>query len=168
MRRECSSCTLCCKVLGVIAAEDETHPILPKAAGKWCSECTPGSGCRIYETRPVNCKDWDCGWIVNNGYAIWFDKPDDMRPDNLHMIVSGESTILEAYVIHVDPAYPDAPDRPKGKALLRALITWGKYKNIVLVMNATKRRYIGDERKIAAALERAQKMYDRGEIKKLL
>jgi hypothetical protein len=55
--RTCGSCTLCCKVMQVDA--------LGKPAGKWCPHCAPGRGCKIYETRPQECRTFNCAWIMD-------------------------------------------------------------------------------------------------------
>jgi hypothetical protein len=132
----CGTCTLCCKLLGV---PDLTVP------GKWCEHCDPGHGCAIYDRRPQQCRDFECGWLANH-----LHNP-DFRPDRLHMIISAESEPLQAFIVHVDPAYPDAPDRPLGRRLIDALIKHGgKYQNVVLI-TGTKRRLVGTN---AAAFQR--------------
>jgi hypothetical protein len=124
----CGSCTLCCKLLGV---PDLTPP------GSWCRHCAPGRGCTIYEGRPEPCRDFECGWLGTPR------RDPEFRPDRLHMIVSGESEPLQAYTVHVDPAYPDAPKRPLGRRLIDALIAHGKYRNVVLI-TGDRRTLIGD------------------------
>jgi len=137
---ECGECRLCCKLLGV--------PELEKPPGAWCTHCDVrgAKGCTIYEQRPGNCVEFECGWLASGGGYP------EYRPDRLHMIVTGESEKIDAHVIHVDPHYPGAPDSVRGKKLLKA-ITSGPRKNVVLVIG-DKRRYLGDGKKIAAALER--------------
>lgn len=124
---ECGECTLCCKLLGV--AE------LDKPPSRWCHHCTPGKGCNIYADRPPNCVDFECGWFANDGSP-------EHRPDRLHMIVTGESQQVGAYVVHVDPGFPDAPLRPAGKAFLEQLATRGRHANIILV-TGERRRFMG-------------------------
>jgi len=36
---------------------------LDKPAGKWCDHCAIGSGCKIYEERPQDCRDFHCGYL---------------------------------------------------------------------------------------------------------
>ena len=55
----CGSCTLCCKILDV--------PQLGKAAGVWCSSCTPGQGCGAYEERAQVCREFECIWLQTKG-----------------------------------------------------------------------------------------------------
>lgn len=90
-KKECGSCTLCCKILGVIE--------LDKPINKWCEHCIKSVGCSIYDERPNSCKDFECGWLLSNAPLEW-------RPDKSHMIITGESDKLNATIIHQDPAYP--------------------------------------------------------------
>lgn len=64
--RECGGCTTCCK----------THHILSldKPEREWCQHCDIGKGCRIYDTRPEECRVFKCGWLVGFG-------SEDERPD---------------------------------------------------------------------------------------
>ena len=137
---ECGTCSLCCKLLGV--QDDDFN----KPVGEWCQFCKPGNGgCTIYSTRPRRCRDFECGWVANDGQ-------DDMRPDRIHMIVTGESREVGAYIAHVDPKYPDAPQRPKGQLLLHALVNHGHHPNVILV-TGDKRTFLGnDSRKLEAKL----------------
>ena len=51
--RECGDCTLCCKLPAI---KDF------KEGYSWCKNCDIGKGCKIYETRPQPCIDFDCMW----------------------------------------------------------------------------------------------------------
>lgn len=143
---ECGSCKLCCKLLGV--AE------LNKPPGTWCKHCSLHSPtpCQIYDGRPPNCQNFECGWLANDGAP-------ELRPDRIHMIVTGESKDLDAYIIHVDTGYPDAPEKPLGKAFLQMTMMHGKRKNIVLV-TGDKRRVIG--RNMAVVLRKLEAMDNEG------
>ncbi len=55
--RSCGSCTLCCKVMAIEA--------LNKPVGQWCQHCTPGTGCKIYESRPSECRVFNCAYLVS-------------------------------------------------------------------------------------------------------
>ena len=54
--KECGTCTMCCKVMGIKA--------IAKPPGVWCKECIPGKGCGIYETRPEACRTFYCAYRV--------------------------------------------------------------------------------------------------------
>lgn len=143
MKNECGDCKLCCKLLGVVE--------LNKPPNKWCPHCNvkgTGGGCTIYDTRPPNCREFECGWLANNGDP-------ELRPDRIHIVVTGESQKLDAYIMHVDPAYPDAPERPKAKMFLEMVMRRGRRKNIVLV-TGDKRRVIG--RNMETVLRQLDKM----------
>ena len=51
--RDCGDCTLCCKLPAI---KDF------KEGYSWCKNCDIGKGCKIYETRPKPCIDFDCMW----------------------------------------------------------------------------------------------------------
>ena len=67
--RTCGECTACCK----------THFVgsISKQAGVWCVHCTPGKGCKIYESRPGECQRFVCQWI--KGYGTEEDRPDKRK-----------------------------------------------------------------------------------------
>jgi len=132
---ECGECTMCCKLLGVSE--------LAKPSGLWCQHCTPGRGCQIYDARPSTCRDFECGWLASDG-------PPELRPDKIHLIVTGESKELGSYVVHIDPNYPHAAEAPLAKALLNHMLRRGPH-NIVLV-TGVRRRYIGRDPGLVARL----------------
>jgi hypothetical protein len=55
--RSCGSCTLCCKLISVVE--------LGKPMGQWCPHCIKGKRCGIYETRPNQCRAFNCGWLAD-------------------------------------------------------------------------------------------------------
>jgi hypothetical protein len=62
--RECGTCMLCCKVMAI----DE----LGKQPGVWCPNCKRGLGCRIYDTRPEECRTFFCHWMLEKNLpAEW-------------------------------------------------------------------------------------------------
>lgn len=64
--RKCGECSLCCKALRV-------DP-LDKPTGVWCKHARPG--CGIYETRPEECQNFNCLWLL----GLFEDKD---RPDKV-------------------------------------------------------------------------------------
>lgn len=91
--RTCGDCTLCCKVMAVES--------LAKPAGRWCAQCDIGAGCKIYETRPQACDDFNCQWLMNPGIdAAW-------RPLESRMVLNYEA-FAHRMIVHVDDARPDA------------------------------------------------------------
>ena len=51
--RECGDCNLCCKLPRIDNFKGEYE---------WCKHCDVGVGCKIYESRPKICKDFQCMW----------------------------------------------------------------------------------------------------------
>ena len=70
-KRQCGSCTLCCKLLAV--------PAIEKPAGKWCQYCERSKGCGIYDVRPAGCRTFNCMWLQ----GAWLDSD---RPDQIHVV----------------------------------------------------------------------------------
>ena len=54
--RECGDCNMCCKLPSVINLKKEYE---------WWKHCEIGVGCKIYEERPKQCKDFYCLWKMN-------------------------------------------------------------------------------------------------------
>lgn len=92
MTRECGSCTLCCRVIGVNA--------LNKPANIWCEHCDPTSGCQIYEERPDECRVFMCLWLNDERLPDW------ARPDKTHVVLT--KTHGDAFQPVCDPNYPMA------------------------------------------------------------
>lgn len=87
--RECGTCSLCCKLLGITE--------LKKPAGKWCEHANvPGGGCKIYADRPHSCGVFACGWLVNPTFG------DHWRPQRSKMVISinadGDVPVMQIYV----------------------------------------------------------------------
>jgi hypothetical protein len=132
---------LCCKLLGVTE--------LNKPKGVWCQHCDKGHNCKIYDDRPQSCRNFECGWLLS-------DLPVAYRPDKLHLVITGESKELDAMVIHVDPAYPDAYRQPKAEAVLQAVVKASR-KGIVLIIGNRRHLLTNDPRihtKVQTALDK--------------
>lgn len=92
MTRECGSCTLCCRIIGVNA--------LNKPANIWCEHCDPRSGCQIYEGRPEECRVFMCLWLSDERLGDW------ARPDKTHVVLT--KTIKGSFQPVCDPNHPMA------------------------------------------------------------
>lgn len=90
--RSCGNCTLCCKVLGIVE--------LAKPLGEWCPNCEVGRGCKIYGERPVECRDFHCG------YLAWPMIREHWYPATSKMVLMTDDG--NRLTIHVDPARPGA------------------------------------------------------------
>ena len=91
--RECGTCTMCCKVMGIQE--------IAKPPGQWCTHCTPGKGCGIYETRPAACRTFYCGYRVRS-YV-----PESWKPTSSRMVLLEEGGGARLAAI-VDPGSPNA------------------------------------------------------------
>jgi hypothetical protein len=91
--RSCDGCTLCCKVMSVYELEK------PPAA--WCIHCREGVGCSIYDSRPTECRQFFCGYLVLPELS------EEWKPSRSRIIVTSE-VIGNRTTFHVDPGDPDA------------------------------------------------------------
>jgi hypothetical protein len=91
--RSCGSCTLCCKVFGIGE--------IAKPIGKWCPHCDIGKACRIYDTRPQECRTFHCFWLADGGMG------DHWRPDRSKIVVTAgwDGNGVE---VRCDPGHPGA------------------------------------------------------------
>jgi hypothetical protein len=71
-KKTCGSCTECCKIMAV--------PELNKPSGTTCSHCDIGKGCQIYSGRPLSCRRFMCGWLLDPNMGL------NLRPDNCHVV----------------------------------------------------------------------------------
>jgi hypothetical protein len=91
--RQCGTCTLCCRVMAVSEIE--------KPPGKLCTHCDEGRGCRIYDTRPRQCRTFQCHFLENTSLR------EEWRPSKsrIILVVSPDGQRIGA---HVDPERPGA------------------------------------------------------------
>ena len=90
--RECGTCTLCCKVMAI----DE----LQKQPGVWCPNCARGQGCKIYDTRPAECRAFYCHWMLEKSL------PAEWKPERAKFaLVMNRGGHITAFV---DPGLPGA------------------------------------------------------------
>lgn len=74
--RTCGECSGCCKTPYI----EQTGSL----AGDWCTHCVIGSGCTIYNHRPVDCRVYECYWLRGQ-------LPDDGdRPDKIGIVIDGQ------------------------------------------------------------------------------
>lgn len=71
---------------------------LDKKSDTWCQHCEPGRGCKIYETRPTDCREFDCLW--KTGLI-----PLNMKPDRTKAVfaVTRHDWVMQ---VNVDKARP--------------------------------------------------------------
>ena len=83
---ECGSCTMCCKLLGIVE--------LKKPTNVWCQHCNIGKGCGIYAERPPSCQAFECLYKIMPNADI------ALRPDKCKVVVAPTTNpdVLTAYV----------------------------------------------------------------------
>jgi hypothetical protein len=91
--RDCGECTLCCKLLGIES--------LDKPAGVWCAHCKPSRGCGIYESRPQDCRNFICG------YLLMPEVDERWKPSVCKFVLANGQDNTHMKIV-VDPARPDA------------------------------------------------------------
>ena len=72
-----------------------------KPMGEWCKHCSTFKRCDIYSTRPKECKDYKCGYLVLDDV---FDEK--WYPPKAKMIVSTEMD-GHRFRVNVHPKYPN-------------------------------------------------------------
>ena len=92
--RQCGSCTLCCKVLGISE--------FGKPAGVWCSHCAPAKGCNIYEMRPAECRSFLYSWLTTPQLGP------EWKPDRSKIVLTQPHEGNGTITIRCDPGFPDA------------------------------------------------------------
>ncbi len=133
----CGDCTMCCKIMGV------NDPALKKPPNQWCTHCQIGKGCGIYESRPVDCRKFECLWLQTP------DMPDGLRPDK-SKVVFWVTTDGKTVIAGVDPARPDAYKEGMAGRLVDVMIERG---GKLIVVN-------GDRRKVlCGSVKDAQEVY---------
>lgn len=103
--RSCDGCTLCCKVLAIAA--------LDKPQGQWCPNCVVGHSCKIYDTRPDECRTFSCSYLVDPK----LDRAWEPRRSRIVLVCEAGTNRI---VAHVDPSRPDAWRRAPYYAQLKA------------------------------------------------
>jgi hypothetical protein len=115
--RACGDCTLCCKVMAI---ED-----LAKPAGQWCRHCKPGLGCRIYDSRPSECRDFNCLWLIDERFGPHW------RPSKSKLVLTTSEDGIEA---RCDPGFPDAWRKEPFHSEIRALAAAGEAHDVTVLV----------------------------------
>ena len=117
---------MCCKVYRI--------PVLNKQEGKWCAHCAIGSGCRIYEDRPEQCRSFVCLWLQD------VTMPPEWKPEISKMVLSIYPTTGFIYA-QVDPGTPFAwrkePYFSRLKAMAEHFLKEGRHLLVFVNGNAT-------------------------------
>jgi hypothetical protein len=89
--RSCGDCALCCKVMGIID--------LDKPPGVWCPHCVGGKHCATYETRPTECRTFNCMYLERAELG------EEWRPNKSKIVLVAGPNSITAYM---DPGNPGA------------------------------------------------------------
>jgi hypothetical protein len=116
MTNHCGSCTACCRVFSI--------PELKKPAGQWCQHCTIGKECRVYESRPQMCRDFECLWLQSQSQDDRVKFPPELRPDKCKVVFS-PSTNPNIMVATTMPGAPLAWRAPLVANLIDRLVKAG-------------------------------------------
>jgi hypothetical protein len=94
--------------------------------------CDTGAGCKIYPTRPSECRTFDCLWLSDENF------PDEFRPQKSKIVFTVEHGGRRVSA-HVDAAFPGAWQEKKLYALLKRWSTAQAQKNSQLLVFIGKR-----------------------------
>lgn len=104
MRRECGTCSACCRWPSI--------PELNKPRGVACSRLgIIGYGCAQYADRPKSCSDYQCSWIEGNGAL-------EDNPHESGVLIDRRKTQFGIVLIARD-YHLDMPPEPKMRAIQR-------------------------------------------------
>ena len=124
-KRECGSCSLCCKLLPVSA--------LYKPQNEWCKHCVPGKGCASYRLRPKACRDFNCLWLTED----FLDE--SWKPSSSKFVLMWEFE-EKSLTIVTDPKLPNAwKAEPYYTALMALCEKHLSEDRLVMVLTGEKR-----------------------------
>jgi hypothetical protein len=104
-RKQCGTCTLCCKLLAVQE--------INKPAATSCHHCDEGRGCKIYSARPTQCRLFNCYFLTNDKLGeAW--RPSKSK---IVVVITPDGRRIGA---HVDPERPGAWRREPFYSKLKA------------------------------------------------
>lgn len=109
--RSCGECTACCKTHRIVA--------LQKPQGKWCPHCSIGVGCKIYDQRPEECREYGCEWIQGSGL-------ESERPDKIGVVVDLLiSDDKKEALVRVVEVFEGMIERPRIRQMVEFFLTKG-------------------------------------------
>jgi hypothetical protein len=124
--RACGDCALCCKVMAI---ED-----IAKPAGQWCHHCRPGRGGLVYETRPAECRAFNCLWLVDERFGTHW------KPSRSKIVLTASEDGIE---IRCDPGFPDAWRKQPFRGEIGNLAASGETHDVTVLVIAGKRNDAG-------------------------
>jgi hypothetical protein len=119
-QRECGSCKVCCKVMGIPEMESEPGSWCPKTVAKKADNC---GGCTIHEKRPITCREFVCVWASGRADNVFRDDDEteitgDERPDKYGAMVFSFTNNEGDPVIGVAETKPNGLNRPHIQRLI--------------------------------------------------
>jgi hypothetical protein len=99
---------MCCKLISVTE--------IGKPQNVWCSHCTPGKGCGIYEARPAECRIFQCAWLVETSLG------DDWRPERAKFLLTQEPGTGRIFIV-CDTTAPGTWRREPYYSTIKSLLT---------------------------------------------
>lgn len=115
--KTCGDCSLCCKVMAI----EE----LAKPASSWCHHCKPGRGCRVYDARPAECRDYGCLWLID-------DRLDERwKPSRSRLVLTTSPDGIE---IRCDPGFPDAWRKEPFRSQIHAWALSGETHDVTILV----------------------------------
>ena len=115
--RACGDCTLCCKVMAI----EE----LSKPTGQWCRHCKPGRGCQIHDSRPGECRDFNCLWLIDQRFGPHW------RPNKSKLVLTTSADGIE---VRCDASFPDAWRREPFHGEIRTLAASGEAHDVTVLV----------------------------------
>jgi len=135
MTNHCGTCTACCRVFAIAEMPE-------KKAGDWCQHCAIGKGCKVYDTRPQTCMEFECLWLLSQRREDPLERlPAELRPDRCKVVFSPATNprIMAATTM---PGSPTAWQRPDVLKLIAAMVRGGA--SVVAGAPASTRRTMID------------------------
>jgi hypothetical protein len=120
--RECGTCTMCCKIMGIKEIE--------KPSGQWCPHCLPGKGCGIYQDRPTECRTFMCDWLQAEALGP------EWKPEKSKIVLVSRYGRMVAYV---DPSTPTAWKKSPYLERLMTLMRLGLAENRLIYVSVAER-----------------------------
>lgn len=122
MARECGTCTMCCKIMGIKEIE--------KPSGQWCPHCLVGKGCAIYQDRPSECRTFSCDWLQAEALGP------EWKPEKSKIVLVSRYGRMVAYV---DPSSPGAWRKSPYLERLMTLVQLGLPEGRLIYVSVSER-----------------------------
>jgi len=99
---------MCCHILPV-------HEIA-KPANSWCPHCPTRQSCAIYDSRPEECRRFDCGWLTSASIG------DEWQPRRSRIVLEAEVNGHRMTAM----VHPDQPEAWRQSPYYEQLKAWSR------------------------------------------